>query len=206
MPKQQSTEGGRDVQSKNQSRCDAGTTGCVHVCGHPQDSRATPQTKVQEKGSQSPDRKTKHVDETKNHCPSDEFQIDHTQKTLQLPKGASSFIMTHPGSGQPTRIKLPLTKPNQNWCTIRVNIPERRVTCPDSNVSLSVKTLKETTVLAEKGKTVVRIPVANQGEDQNFGVYAIPGLGTHAFVGPFTSKQEEHSGGNDSFVGHDQGI
>jgi hypothetical protein len=110
--------------------------------------------------------------------------------------------MTHPGSGQPTRIKLPLTKPNQNWCTIRVNTPERRVTCPNSNVSLSVKTLKETTVLAEKGKTVVRIPVANQGEDQNFGVYAIPGLGTHAFVGPFTSKQEEHSGGDDSFVGH----
>ena len=101
---------------------------------------ATPKTPVrprkrkcggQEKGSQIPDRKTKHVDETKNHCPSDEFQIDHTQKTLQLPKGASSFIMTHPESGQPTRIKLPPTKPNQNWCTVRVNIPERQFTCPD---------------------------------------------------------------------------
>jgi hypothetical protein len=144
---------------------------------------ATPKTPVrprkrkcggQEKGSQSlsPDRKTEHVDETKDRCPSDEFQIDQTQKTLQLPKGASSFIMTHPESGQPTRIKLPPTKPNQNWCTVRVNIPERQVTCPDLNVSLSVKTLKETTVLAEKEKTVIRIPVANQGEDQNFGVLA----------------------------------
>ena len=66
------------------------------------------------------------------------------------------------------------------------------------NVSLSVKT----TVLAEKEKTVVRIPVANQGEDQNFGVLAIPGLGTHAFVGPFTSKHKEHPGGDDSFEGH----
>ena len=49
---------------------------------------------------------------------------------------------------------------------------------------------------------MVRIPVTNQGEDQSFGVYAIPGLGTHAFVGPFTSRREENSDGNDSSVGH----
>jgi hypothetical protein len=36
--------------------------------------------------------------------------------------------------------------------------------CTDSNVTLSVRALKKTTVLAEEGKTVVRIPVTNQGE------------------------------------------
>jgi hypothetical protein len=76
------------------------------------------------------------------------------------------------------------------------------VTCPDSNVTLSVRALKKTTVLAEEGKTVVRIPVTNQGEVQSFGVYAIPGLGTHAFVGPFTSKREKSSDNDDSSVGH----
>jgi hypothetical protein len=76
------------------------------------------------------------------------------------------------------------------------------VTCPDSNVTLSVRALKKTTVLAEEGKTVVRIPVTNQGEDQSFGVYAIPGLGTHAFVGPFTSRRERSSDDDDSSVGH----
>jgi hypothetical protein len=56
--------------------------------------------------------------------------------------------------------------------------------------------------LAEQGKTVVRIPVTTQGEVQSFGVYAVPGLGTHAFIGPFTSKQEVSSDDNDSSMGH----
>jgi hypothetical protein len=51
--------------------------------------------------------------------------------------------------------------------------------------------LKKTADLAKKEKNIVRIPITTQGEVQSFGVYAIPGLGTHAFVGPFTSKQEE---------------
>ena len=46
-------------------------------------------------------RKTKHVDKLKKPCPSDEFQIDHNQNTLQLPKRISSVTVTHPGPGQP---------------------------------------------------------------------------------------------------------
>jgi hypothetical protein len=137
-----------------------------------------------------------------NPCPSDEFQIDHNWNMLQLPMGISSVTVTHPEPGQPIRIKLPLTEPNQNWCTICVNVPERMVTCPDSNLALSVQALKKTTVLAEQGKTVVRIPVTTQGEVQSFGVYAVPGLGTHAFVGPFTSRREVSSDNDDSSVGH----
>jgi hypothetical protein len=121
---------------------------------------------------------------------------------LQLPKGISSVTVTRPGPGQPIRIKLPLTEPNQNWCTIRVNVPEQVVTCPESNLALGVQVLKKTADLAEKEKTTVRIPIITHGEVQSFGVYAVPGLGTHAFVGPFTSKQERSSDDEDSSVGH----
>ena len=46
-------------------------------------------------------------------------------------------------------------------------------------------------------KTTVRIPISTQGEVKNFGVYAVPGLETHVFVGPFTSKNEEISDNDD---------
>ena len=89
------------------------------------------------------------------------------------------------------------TEPNQNWCTIRVDMPNDAVTCPESDLTLKVKVLKKAADLAAKEKTTVRIPIATQGEVKNFGVYAVPGLETHVFVGPFTSKNEEISDNDD---------
>jgi hypothetical protein len=57
-------------------------------------------------------------------------------------------------------------------------VPEQIVTCPESNLALSVQVLKKTADLAEKEKTTVRIPITTQGEVQSFGVYAIPGQET----------------------------
>ena len=102
-----------------------------------------------------------------------------------------------------SEIKPPLviisffTEPNQNWCTIRVDVPNHAVTCPESDLALKVKVLKKAADLAAKEKTTVRIPIATLGEVKNFGVYAVPGLETHVFVGPFTSKNEEISDNDD---------
>ena len=89
------------------------------------------------------------------------------------------------------------TDPNQNWCTIRVDVSENAVTCPGSELALKVKVLKKAADLAAKERTTVRIPISTQGEVKNFGVYAVPGLETHVFVGPFTSKNEEISDNDD---------
>ena len=73
-------------------------------------------------------------------------------------------------------------------------MPNHAVTCPKSDgtyLALKIKVLKKAADLAAKEKTTVRIPIATQGEVKNFGVYAVPGLETHVFVGPFTSKNEE---------------
>ena len=77
-------------------------------------------------------------------------------------------------------------EPNQNWCTVRVNVPNHAVTCPGSDFALKVKVLKKAADMAEKEKYTVRIPIDMRGEVKNFGVYAVPGLETHVFVGPFT--------------------
>ena len=122
--------------------------------------------------------------------------MDHNQNMLKLPNGISSVTMTRPGHGQPIRVKLPLTEPNQNWCTIRVDVPNHTVTCPESNLALKVKVLKKTADLAGKEKTTV------QGEVKDFGVYAVPGMETYVFVGPFASKKGETFDNDESSVGH----
>ena len=42
--------------------------------------------------------------------------------------------------------------------------------------------------MAMKENTTVRIPIPVAGETESFGVYAVPGLQTHVFVGPFKAK------------------
>ena len=39
--------------------------------------------------------------------------------------------------------------------------------------------------MASATNTTVRIPINTEGQDSTFGVYAVPGLKTHVFVGPF---------------------
>ena len=68
-------------------------------------------------------------------------------------------------------------------------MPNHAVTCPRSDgtdLALKVKVLKKAADFAAKEKTTVRIPITDEGEVKNFGVYAVPGLETHVFVGPFT--------------------
>ena len=72
-------------------------------------------------------------------------------------------------------------------------MPNHAVTCPETDLDLQVKVLKKATDLAAKEKSVVRIPITTEEEVKNFGVYAVPGVETHVFVGPFTSKNEEIS-------------
>ena len=72
-------------------------------------------------------------------------------------------------------------------------MPNHAVICPESNLALKVEVLKKAVDLAAKEKATVRIPIATQGETKNFGVFAVPSVETHVFVGPFTSKTEEIS-------------
>ena len=77
-------------------------------------------------------------------------------------------------------------------------MPNHAVICPESNLALKVEVLKKAVDLAAKEKATVRIPIATQGETKNFGVFAVPSVETHVFVGPFTSKTEEISDNYDS--------
>ena len=77
---------------------------------------------------------------------------------------------------------------NQHWSTINVEGKEGSVQCPESTLALKVVVLKQAATLAMKEQTTVRIPIPVAGETEAFGVYAVPGLKTHVFVGPFTSK------------------
>ena len=97
---------------------------------------------------------------------------------------------------QPTmQIKLPPTAPNQHWSIIRVDGNQGSVQCPDSTLALKVNVLKQAAELAMKEKTTVRIPIPVRTESETFGVYAVPGLQTHVFVGPFSTvlPQPENS-------------
>ena len=90
---------------------------------------------------------------------------------------------------QPTmQIKLPPTTPNQHWSIIRVDGNQGSVQCPESTLALKVNVLKQAAELAMKEKTTVRIPIPVVTESETFGVYAVPGLQTHVFVGPFTKS------------------
>ena len=68
------------------------------------------------------------------------------------------------------------------------------IQCPDSSLVLKCAILQQAATLATATSTTVRIPIPVQEQDQSFGVYAVPGLKTHVFVGPFKSK-ESFAGG-----------
>ncbi len=114
-------------------------------------------------------------------------------KVMKLPPGQSLVTMQRQGR-QTMQIKLPPTTPTQHWCTIRVDNAEGSIQCPDSSMALKCNVLKQAANLSMKEDTTVRIPIAVPGEVSSFGVYAVPGLSTHVFVGPFSSKQSAGGG------------
>jgi len=120
--------------------------------------------------------------------PTSEIQVDPSTRVQKLPQGINLVNMNRPGMPTPIQVKLPLTEFNQFWCTINVDGPELSVQV-DLALTLKVAILKQAASLAAREKTTVRIPIKVPGEVDSFGVYAVPGLESHVFVGPFTAKE-----------------
>ena len=119
--------------------------------------------------------------------------IDHRRDVLRLPDNVGSVLVTRPRGDQPVQVNLPWTETYQHWCVIRVNMPSPTVICPESRLSLKVSILKKAVKLAVAEKALVDIPISMQEEADHFGVYAVPKLNTHVFVGPFTPKWAKSS-------------
>ena len=91
-------------------------------------------------------------------------------------------------------MKLPPTLAGQYWSLISVGQGQSSIQCPDSSLVLKCAILQQAATLATATSTTVRIPIPVADQDQSFGVYAVPGLKTHVFVGPFKSKEDLGSG------------
>ena len=128
--------------------------------------------------------------------------MEDEEEVRKLPPGQSLVCMQRPKSGaHPTmQIKLPATADFQHWCVIRV-IPKNpddpannnAIKCPNSSMALKRAVLKHAAELAMKEQTTVRIPISVPGEVSAFGVYAVPGLDSHVFVGPFSDRALENA-------------
>ena len=88
------------------------------------------------------------------------------------------------------QVKLPPTLAGQYWSLISVGQGQSSIQCPDSSLVLKCAILQQAATLATATSTTVRIPIPVAEQDQSFGVYAVPGLKTHVFVGPFKSKED----------------
>ena len=87
-------------------------------------------------------------------------------------------------------MKLPPTLAVQYWSLVSVGPPgQASIQCPDSSLVLKCAILQQAATLATATSTTVRIPIPVADQDHSFGVYAVPGLKTHVFVGPFKSKE-----------------
>ena len=89
------------------------------------------------------------------------------------------------------QVKLPPTLAGQYWSLISVGQGQSSIQCPDSSLVLKCAILQQAATLATATSTTVRIPIPVAEQDQSFGVYAVPGLKTHVFVGPFKSKEDQ---------------
>ena len=117
----------------------------------------------------------------------DEVEVDNAITMQKWPTGVN--LVTMKRAGPPIQVKLPTTEKNQYWCSVKVDGPENSIQCPDLQFALKVSVLRQAANLAAKESITVRIPIKAKNEpDDNFGVYAVPGLETHVFVGPITVK------------------
>lgn len=90
---------------------------------------------------------------------------------------------------QTMQIKLPPTSSTQHWFIIRIDKESGSIHIPDTTLALKTAVLKQAAALAKKESTTVRIPIPVSKEVSHFGVYAVPGLDTHVFVGPFSVQK-----------------
>eukprot|EP00094_Tigriopus_californicus_P002821 TCALIF_02720-PA protein Name:"Similar to sox17a-b Transcription factor Sox-17-alpha-B (Xenopus laevis)" AED:0.27 eAED:0.29 QI:0/0.5/0.4/0.8/0.5/0.8/5/0/1615 len=94
---------------------------------------------------------------------------------------------------QTMQIKLPPTTNTQHWFIIRIDKDTGSIQIPDTTLALKTAVLKQAAALAKKESTTVRIPIPVSKEVSHFGVYAVPGLDTHVFVGPFSVQKLSES-------------
>ena len=83
------------------------------------------------------------------------------------------------------------TLASQYWSLVNVGQGQSSIQCPDSSLVLKCSILQQAATLATTTSTIVRIPITDVEQDRSFGVYGVPGLETHVFVGPFKSKEDQ---------------
>ena len=88
-------------------------------------------------------------------------------------------------------MKLTPTLASQYWSLVNVGQGQSSIQCPDSSLVLKCSILQQAATLANTTSTIVRIPITDVEQDRSFGVYGVPGLETHVFVGPFKSKEDQ---------------
>jgi len=114
-------------------------------------------------------------------------KISLIEPVQKLPAG-QSLITVVMGPTQRTRamihVKLPPTLTSQYWSLESVGQGQNSIQFPDLTLIL-----QQAVTLSTATSTIVRIPIPVRDQDPSFGVYAVPGLKSHVFVGPFASNE-----------------
>jgi len=117
------------------------------------------------------------------------IKISLSEQVQKLPVGQSLItVVEGPLSRAMMQVKLPPTLSTQYWSLISVGQGQSSIQCPDSTLVLKCAILQQAATLSTATSTTVRIPIPVGDQDPSFGVYAVPGLKSHVFVGPFASK------------------
>jgi len=118
------------------------------------------------------------------------IKISLVEPVQKLPVGQSLItVVEGPTQRAMMQVKLPPTLPSQYWSLISVGQGQSSIQCPDSTLVLKCAILQQAATLSTATSTTVRIPIPVGDQDPSFGVYAVPGLKSHVFVGPFASNE-----------------
>merc|ERR1719318_520800 len=115
-------------------------------------------------------------------------KVSLAEAVQKLPVGQSLITVTDGGKAV-MQVKLPPTLAGQYWSLISVGQGQSSIQCPDSTLVLKCAILQQAATLSTATSTTVRIPIPVGDQDPSFGVYAVPGLKSHVFVGPFASNE-----------------
>jgi len=112
-------------------------------------------------------------------------KISLIEPVQRLPAGQSLItVVEGPTQRAMMQVKLPPTLPSQYWSLESVERGQSSIQFPDST-----PILQQAATLSTATSTIVRIPIPVGDQDPSFGVYAVPGLKSHVFVGPFASNE-----------------
>ena len=120
------------------------------------------------------------------------IKINLSEPVQKLPIGQSLItVVEGPNQKAIMQVTLPPTLSAQYWSLISVGEGQSSIQCPDSSLGLKCAILQQAATLSTATSTTVRIPIPVSDQDPSFGVYAVPGLKTHVFVGPFAGQKTE---------------